>query len=276
MKKKIFAFIFALKLCVVPVLPAFAETVPVFAEMATVPAADSAPRLVDNADLLTDSEEAGLLSELDGISRQQHADVVVVTADSLDGKSPMEYADDFYDHNGYAEDGVLLLVSMEERDWWISTSGFGITAITDAGLDHISGKFLPALSDGDYAKAFSVYARLCGDFLEQARTGEPYDAGRLPKAPFNAVKSLLAALSAGFVAALAITGVMAGKLKTVRFQPEARNYVRRGSFQVTKSHDLFLYRHIDRHKKAEKNSTGGPATHSSSSGSTHGGGGGKF
>ena len=84
------------------------------------------PRLGDDADLLTDHEEAVLLSELDEISERQRMDIVVVTTDSLEGKSAMEYADDFYDYNGYgfgnSRDGVLLLISMEDRDWWLSTT----------------------------------------------------------------------------------------------------------------------------------------------------------
>lgn len=239
-------------------------------------AAESLPRLVDDADLLSAGEEKELLSGLDGISRKQQVDVVVVTVRSLEGKSAMDYADDFYDKNGYGNDGILLLVSMEERDWWISTAGFGITAFTDAGLDYISEKFLPALSDGDYAGAFSTYAELCGAFIEQAKAGRPYDAGHLPKAPFHAGRSLLVALSCGFLAALVITSVMRGQLKTVRPRTEARDYVKKGSLQVARSRDLFLYRHIDRRKKPESSSAGGSGTHRYSSGVSHGGRGGKF
>ena len=74
----------------------------------------------------------------------------------------MAYADDFYDYNGYgygdSRDGILLLISMEERDWRISTCGYGITVFTDAGQEYISDKFLPYLSDGDYSEAFTKYA----------------------------------------------------------------------------------------------------------------------
>lgn len=96
----------------------------------------------------------------------------VVTADDIGRKNTMDYADDFYGYNGYGfgenYDGVLLLVSMEDRDWWMSTSGYGITAITDAGIEYISDKFLSDLSDGDYAGAFSTYAELCDEFFTQA------------------------------------------------------------------------------------------------------------
>ena len=89
--------------------------------------AEEPKRLVDGADLLTDTEEAELLQELNEISVRKQFDVVVVTITSLDGKSMMEYADDFYDYNGYGmgdtSDGALLLVDMGARQWGISTAG---------------------------------------------------------------------------------------------------------------------------------------------------------
>lgn len=266
-KKRILTVLFALILCMVVVIPTFA--------------ASDLPRLVDNADLLTDSEESTLLSKLNEISERQQTDVVVVTADTLDGKTPMDYADDFYDYNGYGfgadKDGVLLLVNLEDRDWWMSTTGYGITAITDAGIEYISEKFLSDLSDGDYADAFTTYAELCDDFFTQARSGQPYDTGHMPKQPFNIVRNLLIALIVGFVIALIATGVMKGKLKTVRFQSAASNYVKANSMNVTESRDMFLYTHVDRRAKPkDTDSSSGSSTHTSSSGSTHGGGGGKF
>lgn len=68
-----------------------------FSMLLTVPvsASGSLPRLVDDAGLLSDSEEVDLLEELDEISERQQVDVVVVTVNSLEGSSAMEYADDF-------------------------------------------------------------------------------------------------------------------------------------------------------------------------------------
>ena len=134
-------------------------------------------RVVDMAELMDESEKSSLLSKLDEISERQQLDVVVVTVNTLDGKTPAAYADDFYDYNGYGygqnKDGVLLLVSMEDRDWYISTTGYGITAFTDKGIDYISDEFKPYLSDGDYYEAFVEYAKQCDKFMTQAGEGKP-------------------------------------------------------------------------------------------------------
>ena len=67
---------------------------------------------------------------------------------------------------------------------------------------------------------------------------------------------------------------MKAKLKTVRQQAKADDYMTPGSLHLTYSRDLFLYTHLDRREKPKSDS--GSSTHTSSSGTTHGGGGGKF
>ncbi len=220
------------------------------------------PRLADQAGLLSHSERRQLLATLDEISERQKADIVV-TVNSLEGKTPVEYADDFYDQNGYGagdgKDGILFLISMKERDWYISTTGYGITAVTDAGLEYMSEQFLDELKESEYAEAFSIFAGLCDDFLTQARQNSPYD---------------------GFLISLAAAEIMRSRLKSVRSQPAADSYVEKNSMKLSRESDLFLYRHTERRKKPENQDrpghSGGSVTHSSSSGTTHGGGGGKF
>ena len=251
-----------------------------------VSAAGGLPRLVDGADLLSDSEESDLSDLLDGISERQQVDVVVVTVDSMEGETAVVYADDYYDYNGYGfgngRDGILLLISMEERDWCMTTCGYGITAFTDAGQAYISEQFLSDLSAGDYAAAFTNFAELCDDFITQAKTGEPYDVDNLPPGSFEPVWGLMTALAVAFIISLVVTGFMKGQLKSVHSQYAADNYIKQGSMQLTKKDDLFLYKHVDRRKRVENNSSnrssssGGSRTHRSSSGATHGGRSGKF
>lgn len=262
MKRVLGIFLCVLLLCTALVLPAAAQ-----------PA-----RLVDDADLLSSSEESQLLQQLDEISQRQQLDIVVVTTDTLDGQSPRDYADDFFDYNGYGyganRDGILLLISMEDRDWWISTSGYGITAFTDAGIAYIGEELLFDLGEGYYADAFTLFAQLCDDFITQARTGAPYDVGNMPAVPFPAVFMLVISLVVGLIVALIATAVMKGQLKSVRRQDNAGSYLKQGSLKLTQSDELYLYRNVSMVKR-ETNS-GGSSTHTSSSGRTHGGGGGKF
>lgn len=238
-------------------------------------------RLVDMADILSDEEEANVLSKLDAVSESQNMDVVVVTVDSLDGQSPMDYADHFYESNQYGygddKDGILLLVAMNESKWWMTTSGFGITAITDAGIEYISERFLSDLSAGEYENAFVTFADSCDEFITQARTGEPYDTDNLPKASFNFVLYAVISIAIGFIIAFIITSSMKSKLKTVRRQSAASEYVDKNSMNIVYANEFFLNRNVVETRKPDNDrSGGGSSTHTTDSGSTFGGGGGSF
>ena len=225
-------------------------------------------RLVENADLLPADEEAGIRAKLDTISETYQVDVVIVTTLSTDGKTPMAYADDFFDYNGYgygaSYDGVLLLISMEDRDWWISTTGLGIRAFDDATIDMIGEEMLSDLSSGWYADAFEIFAEEC----------EYYINGEINGFPFNFGFNLIVALVIGLVVAFIATAVMKSKLKSVRRQTAASDYVKANSLQLTQSNEIYLYRNVTSVRRASESS--GSSTHTSSSGRSHGGGGGKF
>ena len=239
-----------------------------------LPVSAASPRLADEAGLLSGTEYAAIEKQLDALSSQYGLDVVIVTTDTTGSSTPMEYADDYFDYNDYASDGVLLLVSMEEGDWWISATGYGITAFTDAGIEYIGKKLVPYLSDGEYTKAFTTFTALCDQFLAQAKAGDPFDTHNLPKEPFKPARNVIIALMIGLAAAFFATGSMKKKLKSVEQKAQADDYVTPGSLQITKSRDFHLYTHIDRREKPKSSS--GSSTHTSSSGTTHGGGGGKF
>lgn len=114
----------------------------------------------DSAEVLTEDEDGELEASLEELSVRQSFDVIIATIDSLESEgctSMEEYADDLYDYCqfGYGEnrDGVLLLVSIGDRKWHISTCGYGITAFTDAGIQYLGEQMTPDMADGDYAAA---------------------------------------------------------------------------------------------------------------------------
>lgn len=242
------------------------------------------PRLMDEAGLLSSDEAAEIKAKLDEISERQKFDVVIATVNSLSGKTPREYADDLYDYSGFGfgenKDGVLFLISMEDRDWYISTTGYGIAAITDAGREYIADKFTGYLSDGDYAEAFRIYANEVDRFVTNAvETGKPYDVGNLPHDPLSLIWIPIS-LVVGLIIAAGVVGGMKSKLRSVNFAAAADSYVKPGSMNVRESRDMFLYSTVSRTAKPKDSdssgSSGGSSTHTSSSGTTHGGGGGKF
>lgn len=259
MKKKCLLFLLPVLLCLFLAFPAHA----------------AAPRLVDGADYLANWEEAELCAKLDEISTRQGMDVVIVTIADLGGSDITAYADDFYDYNGYKPDGILLLISDFDREWALSTAGAAIDAFTDAGQDYMADEFVWRLSDGAYYEAFDTYADICDAFITQAKAGNPYDVGTLPKEPFRVGRMALISLGVGLLTALIATGVMRAQLKTVHSQTAASQYMKPGSMKITEAREFYLYRQLHRRKR-ETQSSGGSSRHVSSSGRSHGGSRGSF
>ena len=109
MKKSIIYLILTLSMIFTAILPVCAsEYYPLF----------------DEPDLLTDSEENELIAKLENICAQKQMEVVVAAFETIGDYTPMEYADDFYDYNGYGygenRDGLILIIVMDTSDWWIS------------------------------------------------------------------------------------------------------------------------------------------------------------
>lgn len=253
------------------------SAVPVLAESGNT-TDRSLPLLVDDAGLLSEEEADGLETKLEEISKKQECEVAVVTVNSLEGKSVTDYTDDFYDNNGYGygndDSGIMLLVAMEDREWHISTYGYGITAFTDAGLEYIEEKFKPSLSDGEYADAFSEYADLCDAFLTQAKTGKPYDTGNMPRDSVSPIW-IPGSLLIGAVVAFILGSIKKSRLKSVRKQTEATEYTKPGSVVMTSNWERMVNRTITT-RVIKKENGGGSSTHSSSSGRQHGGKSGSF
>ena len=94
-------------------------------------------RVFDRAELLSDNEIDELGKAIADIRAQYPIDIVLLTVQSLDGKSAQDYADDFYDGVSESSDGVLFLWAVDSRDCYISTSGSVIGTLTDSRLNDI-------------------------------------------------------------------------------------------------------------------------------------------
>lgn len=239
--------------------------------------------VVDNADLLTQTEENELSEKLQDISDELQFDVVVVTTNSTGSKTATEYADDYFDYNGYGRgsnnDGALFLVDMGDKKWAISTSGYGIEAIVDSALDDMEEEIVPYLKSGDYDGAFNEFADLTYDIVNDAKNGKSYSNSTTSttKNHKNIGTNLIVAFSIGAGISLIIILVYRSKLKPVKFQKEAKEYIVPGSFNLRRSDDVFLYFNITKVPIPKNNDSDDSGSfHSSSSGSSHGGSSGSF
>ncbi len=256
-------------------------------EKSRIPSVSNTVKVVDLDNLLTTEEEIELTQKIKEVIAKHNFDIVVVTSYSLNGLTPMQFADDFFDYNHYGthngQDGILFLVSMQERDWWISTKGKGIDYITDYSIDFIRDNYISYLSDAEYYTFFDK----CVDYVDKCLTSVEEGKGVIdvdnPVREFTA-GHLAGALGGSSVITLIASLILKGRMITVRGVGHAREYVDKSSLRMTMPMERFLRSYVSKtrieHDSGSSSSGGGggggSSSHSSSSGSSHGGGGGKF
>ena len=212
--------------------------------------------VVDGANILTDDQVLSLTELCQNLGEKNKCDFVFVTVNSLNGKTETAYADDYYDYNGYCEDGVLFLISMEDRRWHITTTGKCINKLNDSEQEAVMDEAQPMLKSGDYYNAFVTIAQKESYYM----------------LPHVSLIWIPLSLVIGFVIALLIMLAFKAQLKTVALQRGAASYVKENSMNITARRDNFLYSTISRVAKPKENSS----THTGSSGTSHGGSSGSF
>ena len=219
------------------------------------------PAVCDHAELLTPSQENQLGKTIQSLSQDHSFQAVIVTVDSLDGKSPKSFAENFYLQGGYGigetKDGILLLLAMNSRDWYIATHGQTRDIVTGSDIDDISEEIVPNLSDGNYYEAFESFLSLVEDEYQKEQT--------------QWIWNLLIALAIGAAIAGIALFFMRRSMNTARQQSGAGNYMKDESFDLYECRDFYLYSRTTKVRKSQNNSSG-----SRSGGSSFGGRGGKF
>ena len=252
-----------------------------------ISAQEPAWEIVDDAGLLTAEQLSELSAHARELTAQYQTDFVIVTVNSLGGKTPTAYANDYYDEKncgfGPNRDGMLMLLAMESRDYYFLTNGAPTEKLAQAGgIAALENKVVPHLSDGNYYLAFGMFLDTAAAIIDDPTSipGAVYNddfiyisfddevsytlADRLQRVGIFAVIGLIV----GFVT----TFLMKRSMKTARLKANATDYVRPGSFQLTRQQDLYLYRTRTRVRIQSNNSSGGGR----SGGGSRGGGGGKF
>lgn len=241
--------------------------------------AENQQKISDAAGILSADEENALQEQMLQTAERYECDVAAAAVESCGSRTPGQFAEDYYLSNGYGygaeSDGIFLLVSMGDRQFYYATFGKATEIFTDYGLERIDEIVTPYLSDGEYYEAFSVFGKLAAEFAEEWENGRAFDTDHKYKEEMSIVMRLLISLAAGLAAAGLILAGLFAQLKSVRARGGAYEYIREGSFRVTRQRDVFLYRTVTRIKR-EKPQSGGSTTHHSSSGGRVGGRGGSF
>lgn len=221
-------------------------------------------RVYDYAGLLTAQECAALEQAISEHSDAYSMDVVLVTIADNQGKTSREYADDFYDRGGFGtgaeKSGVLFLLNMDDREWYISTCGNAITSLSDKNLDQLGNDVAVFLAASDYYRALDKFVQDLPHYYAKENSG------------INVILSV----GIGFVTALVAILIMRGSMNTKNPQRSAADYAKQDSFHLCTRQDIFLYSQVSKIKRQENSSQGNSSVHRSSSGRSHGGRGGKF
>lgn len=238
--------------------------------------------VLGNGNLVRDRE--GLLSSEELIYLEQlyttHGEKcgytpILLTTPSFEGQSPETYAGEYYDTNGYPYDGILLLVSLTEGQWYILTNGTCYDNISNDEAWEIGENLVPYLREGQYYEAFVRFTELAAEAYTYSDSSVSVIGGAdgptsvYVESQKNYGKTIAISMGVGLLIGLIAVGIMASMMKSVRPQNSAGEYVRKGSMQLTNQRDIYLYSHVSRTPKPQNNSSGG-------SGGSRGGAGGRI
>ncbi len=250
------------------------------------------PLVIDLAGLVTKEQAQSLQQAAKELSDRRGVKVVILTTQTTGRRDAEAFADDYYDEHFALvgePDGILLLISMEERDLYISTCGTMIDMVDEDMVDVILDEIFDDVRNGDYNAAFSKYLKKVDQVIESYPQRLEEQQRREEAARQQAKEARQRRLRRSFVIA-PIIGLVVGflpllinqsSLTTVRPHDDAGDYFRDQDRRMTVTRDIFLYTNRSTRVIEPQRSSGGSShsshsTHTSSSGVTHGGHGRKF
>ena len=213
--------------------------------------------VTDEAGLLTDSRRQTLRDRAAEVSEQYGCGVYIVVVNDhtryVNGsiETFAETVFDSYDLGyGEAKNGVLLAMSMAERDYDIYAHGsFGNAAFTDYGKRQLAESFLDNFVEDDWAGGFRDFIETSGSMMRQAKEGNPVDiwiSDPVQPQPRFSLGKLLASLGIGCVVGGGIVGGMKHSMTTAVRQTRAENYLV-GGVKLKAQSDQFVNRVVNRH-----------------------------
>lgn len=246
MKKLLVCLMLCLCLCLTLGVPAFAAESLELAEPTaeTAAAQQTLGYVTDMAGLLTAEQAETLTRTAQQVAEQYTCGVYIVVVENYKDYttgSIERCAEDLYHYFdlglGDGNDGLILLMSMAERDYDLWGYGpFAKVAFTDYGMDQLEESFLPYFRQNNWAGGFSAYIQGAARLLDAAARGEPVD--------YSMPTSLKAAIAMGPAALIGfiVCGGFKSQMKTAKERRDADEYVVRGSARLRVKNDQFINR----------------------------------
>ena len=243
--------------------------------------------IVDDIGLLSSSEKADLETRIDNFINEHQFDLVVWFTEEYTNNIDYQ-SSDFYDANyGFGEDkiGIIFEVNMNTREYCINIAGEDlIYKIPDAAQDDILDWTFDNLADGYYYEmVIDLLDSL--DYVLNHQDNYRHEIIYVPSPkptepnPFESAKMRLLMMGVGsltlslLVAAISVT-MMIKKLKGTAKKTSANDYIRKGSLNLSRSHEIFLYTTTTRVRISSPSNnrgghSGGSSTYHSYSGISH-------
>ncbi len=255
----------------------------------------------DNANLFTTDEYDMVVSSADGYSSATDISLAVLTIDNAQGLTSEDYAVDYHDNlidnEGWSEDCILLMIDMDNRNVWVTTTGRAESIYYDADLI-IDGGY-DALVNGFYAKAVvgmidsaSYYYSYDGNSDDDYLTGDYntdgyYDDGYYDADYDDYTGGTSDTVDASDILIYILVGLGVGGITVFAVKSRYKNFGKGDEFgtddvflNLTGSNDTVISRNVVTTKIPRNNnnhrpggSSGGGMRHSGGGGRSHGGGG---
>lgn len=207
------------------------------------PAVDAKEKIYDFADIFSDNEEKMLYSQVYGFTRKTDLDLAIVTISYNNKHNTPVYADDFYDYNsfGIGEDrsGLLLLIDMDTKRIYVSTTGKAISIYTDDRINKMLDNVFSYYSNNEYFKGTSIFINYVYSYAEVSPDDAGYvisDTGEVTK---NRKGILIAGIFAIIVTVVSLL-VMASKNKLARVANSSIVFLRKDTLKVKVVSDEFV------------------------------------
>ncbi len=240
----------------------------------------------DDAGLLTQSEQKAVEEQILALKEASGWNIFAVTTSDTGGKSTMAFADDFFDeHSPEQEDGVAVVIDMDNRQIYISTCGIAIRYLTDERIERILDDAYEEITDGEYKACLTVMLdgveRYYEDGIPNGQYNYDTETGKVSRYRSITFVEFLIALALGILCSVIVWLSVVGKyrLKSPTFHYDFRG---NGHLDLRVREDRFINQTLT-HRRIPRETSGGghssagrSSTHTSSSGRSHGGGGRSF